>query len=81
VISVLQHRTYWDGAEPPTVRRLANRFRDPRQRPGLAALFRVGKDKLDDLAESCYRQYLEYDHNRFWGGLPGAFIVPEGAEA
>jgi hypothetical protein len=76
LISV-QRRAYSGGAEPPTVRRLADRFRDVRQRPGLAALFRVGDDKLDELVESCYRQGLEYDHDRFWGGLPAAFLVPD----
>jgi hypothetical protein len=80
LISV-QGRAYSGGAELPTVRRLADRFRDIRQRPGLAALFRVGDDRLDELVESCYRQGLEYDRNRFWGGLPAGFLVPDGAEA
>jgi hypothetical protein len=81
MISVVQHRTYSGGAEAPTVRRLVDRFRDPRQRPGLAALFRIGDDELDELVESCYRHHLEFDRNRFWGGLPATFLLPDDSEA
>ena len=80
LISIRRHRTYSGGAEPPTVRRLADRFRDVRQRPGLSALFRVSNEQLDELVESCYRRDLEYDRNRFWGGLSSTFLVPD-AEA
>ncbi|MEX2210614.1 MAG: hypothetical protein WD689_02465 [Gaiellaceae bacterium] len=72
---------YSGGAEPHTVQRLTDRFRDPRQRPGLAALFRTEADELDELVEPCYRQHLEYDHHRFWGGLPAIFLLPDGSEA
>jgi hypothetical protein len=80
MISVVKHRTYSGGADAPTVRRLSDRFRDPRQRPGLAALFRIDDAGLDELVEPCYRQNLEYDRNRFWDGLPASFLVPEGAD-
>jgi hypothetical protein len=76
MLSTVRYGTYSGGAEPPTVRRLADRFRDPRQRPGLAALFRVGDDQLDELVEACY-QNLEFDRNRFWGGLPSHFLLEE----
>jgi hypothetical protein len=79
LISV-QRRAYSGGADPPTIRRLADRFRDVRQRPGLAALFRVEDEKLDPLVESCYRQGLEYDRNRFWGGLPQTFLMPDDSQ-
>jgi hypothetical protein len=80
MISVVQHRTYSRAAEAPVVRRLSDRFRDPRQRPGLTALFRIDDAGLDELVELCYRQHLEYDRNRFWDGLPTSFLVQEGAE-
>jgi len=79
MISVVQHRTYSGGAESPAVRRLADRFRDPCQRPGLAALFKVDDGGLDEAVELCYRQHLEYDRNRFWDGLPAGFLVQQGA--
>ncbi len=77
MISVVHRRTYSGGAEAPTIRRLADRFRDPRQRPGLTALFRVGDAALDELVELGYRQNLEYDRNRFWSGLPASFLVAD----
>lgn len=79
MISVVQHRTYSGGAEAPVVRRLADRFRDLRQRPGLTALFRIDNAGLDQLVELCYRQHLEYDRNR-WDGLPTSFVVQTGTE-
>jgi hypothetical protein len=80
MISVVQHRTYSGGAEAPAVRRLSDRFRDPRQRPGLTALFRINDAGLDELVEPCYRQHLEYDRNRFWDGLPTSFPVQEATD-
>jgi hypothetical protein len=80
MMSVVQHRTYSGGAEAPVVRRLSDRFRDPRQRPGLTALFRIDDAGLDELVEPCYRQHLEYDRNRFWDGLPTSFLLQEGAD-
>jgi hypothetical protein len=77
MISVVHSRTYSGGVEAPTVRRLADRFRDPRQRPGLAALFRTGDDQLDVVVESCYRQHLDDDQNRFWAGRPASFLVAD----
>jgi hypothetical protein len=81
MISITRHRTYSGGAQPFAVPRLADRFRDPRQRPGLTALFRVGDDELDELVEACYQQNLEFDRNRLWGGLPARFLLEEGTSS
>jgi hypothetical protein len=75
MISIFQYRTYSGGAEATAVRRLSDRFRDPRQRVGLAALFRIDDAGLNELVEMCYRQHLEYDRNRFWDDLPTSFLV------
>jgi len=58
-----------------TISTLATKF----SAPGLAALFRIGEDQLDASVDSCYREHLEYDRNRFWGGLPTSFLVPDTA--
>lgn len=74
MISIVDRATYSRGAEPPRVRRLADRFRDPAQRPALAVMFAVQESELDRAVEAAYEQ-IEYDRDADWDGIPPKFFA------
>ena len=74
MIAEAKRKTYSEGAEADTVRRLASRFRDAAERPGLRTLFSVEEAELDQLVEACYQECLEYDREKAWEGLPECML-------